>query len=722
MLQQPLEGQGGNDQLRGGDGNDTLLGGDGNDYMTGGSGNDSLVGGNGGDTADYFFSDTSNSIVVDLTAGTATGGGGNDTLSGVENVNGSDYNDTISGDTFANVLEGRGGNDSLSGLGGSDTLMGGAGNDTMDGGVVLDRINYNDINVASYASATGGVTINLSGITGDGSTGSGTASGDASVGTDTLININFIQGSGLNDTITGSSALIFEQIEGGAGNDTLDGGAITDTLNSDNSNRVSYQSATVAGVTVDFIAGTAVGAAGSNAGSDTIVNFSRLRGSNFADTLLGSNRTDLTESFEGRAGNDSIDGRGGFDIARYDNANTAGVIASLVTGIVSNDGDGFTDTLVNIEGLYGSRFNDSLTGGNAANGVTVSDGLAEIFRGGAGNDTIDGGQGYDRVDYTSSTAGVVVTLNDTLDGSASDGLGGTDVLKNIEGVRGSAFNDTLTGSDTAAFESFEGREGNDSIDGKGGIDRVDYQYSKGAVTVNLAANTASDGYGGTDTLLNIESVRGSRDFNDSITGSAADNQLEGLGGNDTLDGGAGIDTAAYSGLKSAYTITRVGVRLHRLRWHRGHRHPDQHRETRLRRHHRAAQGGRQRLQRRRQERHPVAQHQHRRERHLEVRRRGHARRSRPPWPTRTGRSRARATSTATARATSSGATPAPVRTPSGSPATRPPASVKTTVADLNWKVAGTGDFNGDGKSDICWRNSSTGENAIWNSGDAANLA
>ena len=90
------------------------------------------------------------------------------------------------------------------------------------------------------------------------------------------------------------------------------------------------------------------------------------------------------------------------------------------------------------------------------------------------------------MDYTSSTAGVVVTLNDTADGSASDGLGGTDVLRNIEGVRGSAFNDTLTGSDSAVFESFEGREGNDSIDGKGGVDRADYQNSKGAVTVNLA--------------------------------------------------------------------------------------------------------------------------------------------------------------------------------------------------------------------------------------------
>jgi hypothetical protein len=79
-------------------------------------------------------------------------------------------------------------------------------------------------------------------------------------------------------------------------------------------------------------------------------------------------------------------------------------------------------------------------------------------------------------------------------------------------VRGSEFNDTLTGSDTGTFESFEGRAGNDTIDGKGGTDRVDYQ----SATVRRqrqhrkhATGTASDGFGGTDTFTNIENVRGS---------------------------------------------------------------------------------------------------------------------------------------------------------------------------------------------------------------------
>src|SRR5437667_8354085 len=35
------------------------------------------------------------------------------------------------------------------------------------------------------------------------------------------------------------------------------------------------------------------------------------------------------------------------------------------------------------------------------------------------------------------------------------------------------------------------------------------------------------------------------------------------------------------------------------------------------------------------------------------------------------------------------------------------------VADLNWKVVGVGDFDGDGKADILWRNSSSGQNYVY---------
>jgi Ca2+-binding RTX toxin-like protein len=564
-----VTGSASNDYLRGQDDiGGTLLDGD--------AGNDTIVGGALSDFVGYFSEDEALfGAIVNLSASAITVNGvaghtgdvtvnsnqaldqhGNtDTLINIHMAHGSRHSDYLIGSSAANtlfgnegddILYGGGGNDYLSGGAGADTLVGGAGGDTLDGGAITDRINGADFNLASYVSSTAGVTVNLGAGAG---VGNGSAS-DGFGGTDTLININLIRGSDFADSITGSVALVLEQIEGGLGNDTLNGGAITDTLNQNNNNRVSYQNAGGA-VSVDLAAGTASGAAG----NDTLINFSQIRGSAYNDTLLGSDSTQ-SERFEGLAGDDSIDGRGGFDDVAYDRS-TSAVNVNLATGTAS-DGFGGTDTLSHIEGIRGSAYHDVLTGGLAANGTSVSDGLIERFIGNAGNDTIDGGQGYDRVDYTTSPNGVIVTLNDTLEGSASDGFGGTDTLRHIEGVRGSAYNDTLTGSDSATFESFEGREGNDQIDGKGGVDRVDYTSSMAGVIVNLLTGTVSDGFGGTDTLANIENVRGSRDFNDSITGSTANNKLEGLGGNDTLDGGVGADTMIGGDGSDSYYVDNAG--------------------------------------------------------------------------------------------------------------------------------------------------------------------
>jgi hypothetical protein len=45
--------------------------------------------------------------------------------------------------------------------------------------------------------------------------------------------------------------------------------------------------------------------------------------------------------------------------------------------------------------------------------------------------------------------------------------------------------------------------------------------------------------------------------------------------------------------------------------------------------------------------------------------------------------------------------------------TRLSAEVIATEADQNWKIVGTGDFNGDGKSDILWRHFANGGISIW---------
>lgn len=414
--------------------------------------------------------------------------------SGPDLINGMGGDDFIAGGAGNDVLRGGEGNDTLLGGPGSDVLIGGGGNDVIDGGAILDRINYVDYNVVSYAETGQGVIVDIGGIVGDGSSGNGVATGD---GTDLLNNVNWIVGSAFGDRLVGSAANIVEIFDGGSGDDTIDGGAINPLW--DNFNRVTYQRAP-GPVTVDLAAGTGSGADG----TDTLVNINMVRGSDFADTLLGSNGP-LAEQFEGRGGNDFIDGRGGLDILRYDTSASA-VNVNLATGI-AQDGLGGTDSFVNIEGVRGSAFGDVLTGGNLANGAGMADAL-EVFLGNGGNDTIDGGAGFDLADYHTSTSGVIVTLGAAGVGTASDDLGGIDTLLNIEGVRGSAFDDVLTGSDTGVFETFQGGQGNDLINGRQGLDtavyrgmRTDYVGARNGDGIVVA------GAEGVDTLVAVERVR-----------------------------------------------------------------------------------------------------------------------------------------------------------------------------------------------------------------------
>lgn len=512
-----------------------------NNILYAGEGNNILNGGAGNDTVSYRYGVLGVGVNLGIVGGQTVSGSGTDTFQSIENLEGSEFADTLTGDASANRLTGLGGNDSFNLMsGGDDTVLGGAGGDfitaggignmSIDGGVVTDLLIGMDMNSISYASAFGPVVIDLSGITGDGSTGSGTVDKGAN-GIDTVFNVNLITGSGYADSITGSNSLIYELFDGGAGDDVINGGVITDLVNFSDTNRVNYSGAGSA-VNVNL----STGAVSGGAGADTLSNINEAQGSAYDDTLTGSSFA--AEQFRGGAGDDTIDGGDGYDRARYNDANV-GVNVNLVTGI-GVDGLGGTDTLLNIEAILGSRFADVLTGGNAANGVGTTDGL-ESFNGNAGNDTIDGGAGYDRTDYyTWATDGILVRLGGTSNGIAYDGLGGVDTLINIEAVRATNFHDRLFGSDTGVFESFAGMEGNDTIDGKGGVDRVEYTQSRAAVNVNLLAGTASDGYGSVDTLLNIEDIQGSV-FNDNLYGTLANNKLDGGLGNDSLFGDNGFD-------------------------------------------------------------------------------------------------------------------------------------------------------------------------------------
>ncbi|MHC8315564.1 retention module-containing protein [Pseudomonas sp. LB3P31] len=132
----------GNDVLTAGTGNNELHGGAGNDLLFSGIGNDLLDGGSGIDTASYAHAASGVTVDLSLLAPQNTGGAGTDTLTGIENLVGSNFNDSLTGDNNSNVITGGLGNDVLNGGGGDDFLIGGLGNNTLTGGAGADTFQW----------------------------------------------------------------------------------------------------------------------------------------------------------------------------------------------------------------------------------------------------------------------------------------------------------------------------------------------------------------------------------------------------------------------------------------------------------------------------------------------------------------------------------------------------------------------------------------------------
>ncbi|MEL7420578.1 MAG: putative Ig domain-containing protein, partial [Cyanobacteria bacterium J06555_3] len=204
---------------------------------------------------------------------------------------------------------------------------------------------------------------------------------------------NFLRGLVGDDTIDGGAGN--DVIRGGAGADVLDGGEGLDILD--------YRGST-AGVSVNLETGFAVGG---DAEGDTFINFERIYGSKFGDSLAGDASNNFLVGFlgndtidggagndviRGGAGADVIDGGEGLDILDY-RYSKSGVTANLATGLAEG-GDAEGDTFANFERLYGSSFGDDLAG-DASNNFLVGFLGNDTIDGGAGNDVIRGGAGAD---------------------------------------------------------------------------------------------------------------------------------------------------------------------------------------------------------------------------------------------------------------------------------------------------------------------------------------
>lgn len=477
-----ITGESGNDTLLGLGGNDSLLGDSGVDSIVGGAGDDTIDGGfdvdevsgglgndvfqitgnafgdnidGGGDTDTLDLSGwTFSSIAWDVNLALETyeftpnsyGANGMYTLENVENVIGSDFNDSIVGaaddnllsgglgadtifgyggaDTIsgnggadevrgnagADIIGGEGGNDAVFGGEGDDSLYGGAGNDTLSGGADNDLINGGaNFDIVDYSDATTDLVVNIN--------FAGAQTVSAQMGTDTFVSIEGINGGSANDLLVGSSAgdvinggagndeiygigagdvlnggIGADQIEGSGGNDTMDGGAgDADILSY-------YNSAGAVAVDLRF-QGTAQ-AVGGSSGTDTFTGFEDLFGSNAAgtDILIGNNDDSRILGFNG-------DDR-----------------------LFGFDGD---DDLIGMQGndsLAGGVGEDTLSGGGGADAFLFNDVLHST---GADRDTITdfGVGGADKIDLSMIDANTSAGGNQAFNFVGSAGFGSAGDLR-----------------------------------------------------------------------------------------------------------------------------------------------------------------------------------------------------------------------------------------------------------------------------------------------------
>ena len=298
-----------------------------------------------------------------------------------------------------------------------------------------------------------------------------------------------ISGLGGDDLLVGHAGAII--LNGGAGNDILGGGSGNDTLNGGSGN--------------DYLDGSA--------GNDTL---------------------------HGGSGNDTLDGGDGDDTASYANGFGVEVDLRMITAQTLNPSFSQRDTLISIENLTGSAYNDHLIGNSGANVLIGGDG-DDTLNGGAGSDTLDGGDGNDTVSYVGHSTGVSATMLVRILNFHED------ELRNIENITGSAHDDFLTGG--AGGNTLNGRAGADELRGLDGDDELNGGSGDDILSGGDGDDTLNGG-DGDDILYDSYRDEGNDNLNggaghDTLDGGAGNDTLNGGAGNDTLNGGEGDDTARY---------------------------------------------------------------------------------------------------------------------------------------------------------------------------------
>ncbi|WP_017931929.1 M10 family metallopeptidase C-terminal domain-containing protein [Robiginitomaculum antarcticum] len=473
-----ISGDAGNDTLFGGDGDDTLNGGDGDDLLLGGAGADNIFGGAGNDTSDYRSA--TQGLIIDMeTASVNTGEAAGDVFNQIENLTGTDFDDSLRGKSGDETIKGRSGDDAITGRGGDDILDGGAGNDTLFGNSGNDTLLGGDgddlllggegadelfggegNDTVDYRAATEGLIIDMQ----TASVNTGEAAGDVFNRIENLTGTDFndsLRGKSGNETIKGRSG--DDAITGRGGDDVLDGGAGNDTL---------------------------LGGTGN-------------------DTLLGGDGDDL---LIGGAGADELFGGEGNDTVDYRSA-TEGLIIDMANASV-NTGEAAGDVFNRIENLTGTDFNDNLRGKSGNETIKGRSGDDTIFGrsgddtliGGAGNDIMNGGNGNDIFEFGASSGSDRIV----------DFEVGTDILRYTSGPT-SVDDLTITFDGTNSFiVSSVGTLRLDGLDATG-FDNSNFEFTAASVPLVVQDKDAVSEVLDIDTGFNFDKVVVCEDYVEDST-------------------------------------------------------------------------------------------------------------------------------------------------------------------------------------------------------------
>lgn len=301
---------------------------------------------------------------------------------------------------------------------------------------------------------------------------------------------------------------------------------------------------------------------------DRIRNVENLTGGNAADTLTGDGKVNVlqggagndtlagaggNDTLRGGSGSDMLDGGAGSDWADYSDR-TAAIVLTLNGAInaIVTVGGAAEDTVANIENVIGGSSGDTLTG----------DALANTFRGGGGADTLDGSGGIDTLDWSDKTASLAVTVTNSANWAAVT-VGGVieDTFRNFENYIGGTGDDVFILDGLANL--LDGGAGSDIMRGGAGDDTYVVDNAGDKVFENNGEGVDQVNSSVTFDLAGqfVERLTLTGTGNINALGNTLDNTLTGNAGRNLLDGRTGADRMVGGAGDDIYRVDNVGDKV-----------------------------------------------------------------------------------------------------------------------------------------------------------------